>query len=191
MSAPTTLFVTVGTDHHPFDRLMDWVDDWAARHADVELIVQHGSTRPSRVGTSVSMLGSAELGTLYARADIVVSQVGPGTIADANHAGIRPIVVPRRAEFGEVVDDHQVAFGEFMASHERCVAVQTEAELHERLSSALADPSLNEYAERAAENETPAAVAVYAEELLARRARRLPSWRRLAASARGLHAPTP
>ena len=27
--------VSVGTDHHPFDRLVEWVDRWAGEHPDV------------------------------------------------------------------------------------------------------------------------------------------------------------
>ena len=33
-----------GTDHHPFDRLVEWVDAAALRHPDVRFLVQHGGT---------------------------------------------------------------------------------------------------------------------------------------------------
>ena len=31
-----TVLVTVGTDHHRFDRLIGWIDAWADDHRDVE-----------------------------------------------------------------------------------------------------------------------------------------------------------
>ena len=34
MSAERLVFVTVGTDYHPFDRLVDWIDRWVAGEAD-------------------------------------------------------------------------------------------------------------------------------------------------------------
>ncbi len=137
----TRIFVTVGTDHHPFTRLLDWIDDWAATRDDVDLVVQHGAAPPSRYGTNHELLGSEDLAAQYAAADLVVSQVGPGTIADANRAGHRPVVVPRDPALGEVIDDHQVAFGDFMAARGRCVSVQTRAALIAELEARLADPS--------------------------------------------------
>ena len=44
----------------------------------------------------------------YATASVVVVQGGPGSIQDARRTGAIPLVVPRRAEFDEVVDNHQV-----------------------------------------------------------------------------------
>lgn len=137
----TRVFVTVGTDHHPFTRLIDWMDRWAAERDDVQLIVQHGAARPSRHGVSHELLGGEEIAAQYAAADLVVSQVGPGTIADANRAGHRPIVVPRDPCLGEVIDDHQVAFGDFMTARGRCVSVHTREGLVEALEVRLAAPT--------------------------------------------------
>ena len=82
----TRIFVTVGTDHHPLTRLIEWVDHWSASHDDLELVVQHGTARPSRHGVNDELSGGEEIAAQYAAADLVVSQVGPGTIADANRA---------------------------------------------------------------------------------------------------------
>ncbi len=38
------VFATVGTDHHRFERLMDWMDAWGA-HPEARLVVQHGNAR--------------------------------------------------------------------------------------------------------------------------------------------------
>jgi UDP-N-acetylglucosamine transferase subunit ALG13 len=141
------VFVTVGTDHHRFDRLLDWVDDWAADRADVELIVQHGSSRQSRSGTNHVLMTSDDLARHYGDADIVIAQVGPGTISDANQHGLRPVVVPRDPDLDEVVDGHQFEFGDFMAKQERCWTVTDERGLRELLDQLCDDPPLRRVAE--------------------------------------------
>jgi UDP-N-acetylglucosamine transferase subunit ALG13 len=138
----TQVFVTVGTDHHPFDRLIDWVESWAGGQDDVTLLIQHGASRAARVGRNRPFLGADELAAAYRSSDVVVGQVGPGSIADANKAGLVPIVVPRDPVLGEVVDAHQFDFGYFMAAKGRAEIVTTEAGLHARLDSTLAEPAV-------------------------------------------------
>lgn len=103
----TTVFVTLGTDHHPFDRLIDWVA--AARdQLGFDLLVQRGAT-PSREGVeSVEYVGAPEMESLIDLADVVVCHGGLGTMALARRLGHRPIVVPRDPELDEHVDDHQL-----------------------------------------------------------------------------------
>ena len=54
------IFVTVGTDHHPFDRLIEWTDAWAAEGghngALVPRPVRHlqGAPRSPAVTTSAT-----------------------------------------------------------------------------------------------------------------------------------------
>ncbi|MDN5655515.1 MAG: hypothetical protein L0G46_10590 [Kocuria sp.] len=140
----TQIFVSVGTDHHPFTRLLDWIDDWmddrTPESTVVNLVLQHGPASPSRHGINHELLGADELRTQYDAADLVISQVGPGTIADANRAGRLPIVVPRDPSLGEVVDDHQVAFGEFMSARGRCRSVRTREQFRTEIESRLLAP---------------------------------------------------
>lgn len=123
----------VGTDHHPFPRLMDWLESWVDAHPDTELTVQHGATRPCRNATNVAMADPADLVVMYGSADAVVLQGGPGGIMDARQAGRTPIVVPRLAALGEVVDDHQVDFTHRLARQGLIRLAESEAELHDAL----------------------------------------------------------
>ncbi len=75
------------------------------------------------------------------RARIVVGHAGPGTVLDARAAGRLPVVVPRRAALGEVVDDHQVAFGRWMADRGQAICVEDAAALRRHLDAAVADAS--------------------------------------------------
>lgn len=45
------VFVTVGTDYHPFDRLVQWIDDWMIEGggaARARVFVQSGTSTPPR-----------------------------------------------------------------------------------------------------------------------------------------------
>jgi UDP-N-acetylglucosamine transferase subunit ALG13 len=104
------MFVTVGTDHHPFERLVAWAERWAERTDDWEVQVQHGRTRAPRAGVGFAFCDHDRLQELFAQADVVVSHGGPASISEARRFGHRPIVVPRDPARGEHVDDHQQLF---------------------------------------------------------------------------------
>jgi UDP-N-acetylglucosamine transferase subunit ALG13 len=179
------VFVSVGTDHHPFDRLITWVDDWASNHPEVSIVVQHGYSKLSTAGENHAMMTGEQLHAHYDRADVVVAQVGPGTISDANAAGIVPIVVPRDPALGEVVDGHQYDFGKFMAQRGRCLMVMTRDDLEHALNQALEDSKSHRYIAEEVDNDATAAVSALVTDVLAAPRRRL-SWRRVTASLRSV-----
>jgi UDP-N-acetylglucosamine transferase subunit ALG13 len=136
------VLVTVGTDHHRFDRLIGWVDRWAADHPEASVLVQHGTATAPTHADAVVMLGYDELVAEMASADVIVAQGGPATIMDARSVGQRPVVVPRRARYDEVVDDHQVAFTTWMAAKDLVWAADDEDGVRRAIDAALADPTL-------------------------------------------------
>ncbi|MCU1371510.1 MAG: glycosyl transferase [Ilumatobacteraceae bacterium] len=171
------ILVTVGTDHHRFDRLIGWVDRWAAAHPDADVLVQHGTADPPAHGTAVVMLGYDELVAEMAQSDVVIAQGGPATIMDARSVGQRPIVIPRLGRFQEVVDDHQVAFTAWMAAKDLVWLAGDEAELHDLIDAALAEPSRVKIPpERGASAATIDAFRAVVDPLTERRAGRRP-WR--------------
>lgn len=137
---PLNGVVTVGTDHHRFDRLMDWLERWDARHPGaVRWVVQHGYSRPMSGADGFVIKPRPELLEILREADVVVTQGGPGGIMDSRECGTVPIVVPRLGRLNEVVDDHQVAFAEQLARNGLLVLAQTEDELFASLDQAVAD----------------------------------------------------
>jgi UDP-N-acetylglucosamine transferase subunit ALG13 len=143
MAASSPLvFVTVGTDHHPFDRLIGWVDAWAAeRGAAVRCIVQHGRSKAPSFAEARAFLPPAELARLLGEATVVVAHGGPGTILGARDAGSVPVVVARRPDLGEHVDGHQLRFVARLAEAGEIHRADDESELRELLEAALADPA--------------------------------------------------
>lgn len=128
-----------GTDHHPFDRLVEWVDSAAVRRPDVRFLVQHGSaTSPPRVAEGEPFLGHDLLVTLLAQAAVAICHGGPGTIMDAREAGHVPLCVPRDPALGEHVDGHQMRFAAVVGSEGVVRHVTSVGSFHAELDSALA-----------------------------------------------------
>jgi UDP-N-acetylglucosamine transferase subunit ALG13 len=134
--------VAVGTDHHPFTRVIGWVDRWLARGgADrSETVVQYGTAPAPKWGRAVAYLEHKDFTDLVARATVVVCHGGPATIAECRRLGRVPVVVPRRPEYGEHVDNHQVLFSSRLADKKLVHVATTEEELAGLLDAGLADP---------------------------------------------------
>lgn len=107
------LFVSIGTDHHPFVRLVGWVADLAEANPDWQVVIQHGRTPAPRAVPNLEAFAfcdHARLLDLFAGSTAVVSHGGPATITEARRNGHVPVVVARNPEFGEHVDGHQMLF---------------------------------------------------------------------------------
>lgn len=130
--------VTVGTDHHQFDRLIGWINGWLSQNPQQAgaVFVQSGAASISPACESAGFMDAAQLGARLDSADVVVCHGGPGSIADAWARGLLPIVVPRVRQHGEVVDDHQVDFCVRLAELGRVRLAQTPAALAEHLDEA-------------------------------------------------------
>lgn len=133
-----SVLVTVGTDHHAFERLMHWVASMRTTRPDVRFIVQHGSTEPPEQVEAYATMRPAELMQAMLSADVVVSHGGPASIFDARGAGHVPVVVPRESSFGEHVDDHQVRFGARLALDGTVRLARTEDQFIGAVESGLA-----------------------------------------------------
>jgi UDP-N-acetylglucosamine transferase subunit ALG13 len=141
MANPSTesVLAIVGTDHHPFDRLVDWVDRWAVSRG-AGAFVQFGTSGAPTHAEGRELMPQDELAELLTRASAVVCHGGPGTIMAARDSGHLPIVVPRRPELGEHVDEHQVLFSARLAAEGQVRVAGTEHELHGLLDLALESP---------------------------------------------------
>ncbi|MDX6662330.1 MAG: hypothetical protein QOG09_432 [Solirubrobacterales bacterium] len=135
------VFFTVGTDHHRFDRLVDWAERWTQQAESIRCVIQYGTARPPRHGEAYESLDYPRFERFMAAATIAVTQGGPGSIASARRAGKRPLVVPRKSGLEEHLNDHQVAFAEHLANLGMIELVRSEDDLYAMLSRAREDPS--------------------------------------------------
>lgn len=142
-SADGHVVVIVGTDHHPFDRLISWTNEWLGQYPGQAggCFVQWGSAsvRPTCPGARLLEVG--ELADLLDQADVIVCHGGPNTISEAWTRGRMPIVVPRLAGLGEHVDDHQAEFCEKFAALGRIALARTLPEFTRLLTEAAAEPA--------------------------------------------------
>ena len=121
------IFVTVGTNEAPFDRLVGAIGELTL---DEEVVVQYGSSavRPNGV-TCIDFLPFDELLGFVRRAHVVVTHAGVGSIMVALSEGKRPIVVPRLSRYGEAVDDHQVLFARRLDARGFVTLLEDESQL--------------------------------------------------------------
>ncbi len=104
------IFVTVGTHEQQFDRLVEFMDKWASEH-DEEVIIQTGySTYEPKCAKWKRMYSYNEMVNFVERARIVITHGGPSSFIMPLQTGKVPVVVPRKKEFGEHVNNHQVFF---------------------------------------------------------------------------------
>ena len=106
------IFVTVGTHEQPFNRLIKKVDELVADGTITEpIVMQTGfSTYVPKHCEWHEMLSYDEMKRYIDEARIVITHGGPASFIEVLQAGKIPVVVPRLAEFGEHVNDHQEEF---------------------------------------------------------------------------------
>lgn len=120
------IFVAAGTHHQPFDRLLIAADRVAIELGE-RVIVQRGASRFPVPHAEVVDVVPPDVFERYLReARVVVLHAGSSSFLQARALGRRPIVVPRRPEHGEHVDDHQLRFVRSLTVDEAAV-VEAEA----------------------------------------------------------------
>ena len=138
MSQEWDVFVAVGTDMHPFDRLVGSVESWAVEHGiQGRVLAQFGESRPPTAIAGVADMGYEEFQNTMDRSRVIVTHGGPATMADARRRGKKPLVVPRNPLFGEHVDDHQIRFSAKLAGQGAIILCNDDRDLHQALDSAL------------------------------------------------------
>jgi len=136
------VLVSVGTDMHRFDRLMDWLEDWWSGRPDRPgTMVQHGRSRPPAIPGATPFLDHDRLVAAMGAARVVVTHGGPASIAEARRNGHVPIVVARDPAYDEHVDDHQMLFAARMARLGVIRLCATAGELAAALDDGLVGPA--------------------------------------------------
>ncbi len=109
MSPTPQLFASVGS-MFAFDRLVRAVDDWAAAHPEVPVLIQIGSGDfEPRHAAFVRMMPPGLYQQRIAQAKLFVAHAGMGSIIAAIQAGKPLLMLPRRRDLGEHTTDHQMA----------------------------------------------------------------------------------
>jgi UDP-N-acetylglucosamine transferase subunit ALG13 len=132
------IVVTVGTHEQQFDRLMRAV---VALGDSEPMLVQYGTcTITSGPGEWVDFLSFDELAERTKNARAFICHAGVGSIVLARRCGHRPIIMPRRPEFGEHVDEHQLELSRRLHKAGLVTVVEDEQELAAAVRSPAAVP---------------------------------------------------
>lgn len=127
------IFVTVGTHHQPFQRLLDALDTLERS----DLVVQHGpGNPPAGVARAAAYLAFDEMMECFREADAVITHAGAGSILCSIREGNVPFVVPRRHDLGEHVDEHQAELTRALEARGSVIAVWDIERLPETLDAA-------------------------------------------------------
>lgn len=132
-----TTFVSVGNGGQPFSRLLDAVGSFVLKLPQ-PVVVQNGQT-PFR-GTDCIIQPFVELGEytqLIAEAELLILHAGAGSIIHSIQAGKVPVVMPRLAKYGEIVDDHQLELARAMAALGKVILAEEAGDLEKAVEKAL------------------------------------------------------
>lgn len=108
------ILVTTGTQKFPFNRLLKAVDEEIKAGVITEdVFAQIGASdyQPENYKYS-PFLTSDEMQNLRKQSRLIITHAGTNSIIEGLKLGIPVITVPRRKEFGEHVDDHQMEITE-------------------------------------------------------------------------------
>ncbi|MBR1443078.1 MAG: multidrug MFS transporter [Firmicutes bacterium] len=117
------IFVTVGTHEQPFNRLVEYIDKWADPH-DEEVVIQTGfSTYEPKNCKWQKLFTYSEMISNVNKARIVITHGGPSSFIMPLQIGKVPIVIPRKYEFDEHVNNHQIDFCNQVAKRQSNIIV--------------------------------------------------------------------
>lgn len=123
------IFVTVGTERFPFDRLLRSVDKLCDRLGGEPVFMQTGHSTYRPQCTYQAFLEYDAMQSSLREARIVVSHAGAGSLLQCASLGKIPIMMAREKRHREHVDDHQRMLAERMADRAMVLLARNEEEL--------------------------------------------------------------
>lgn len=132
------IFLTVGTWRIGYDRLVKAVDELAGSGVVTEEIIAqtgYGSYKPKNM-TVIDFCSPDEFIDLVSKAKLVISHAGIGTIIETVKQNKPIIAVPRKAEFGEVDNNHQFVTAKHLQEEGKIIVAYEVDELPDKLREA-------------------------------------------------------
>lgn len=133
------IFVTVGTERYPFDRLLRYIDETIERCAiKEEVFYQIGSSHyRSKQGRVELFLPFTTMKEYVQKASLVITHGGVGSVNLCLSFGKKPIVCPRKKSLGEAIHNQQLRYAQFMEEKGYLFLVQNEKQLEEKMMRGL------------------------------------------------------
>ena len=117
------IFVTVGTHEQQFNRLVEYMDNWAEKNEEAVVIQTGYSTYSPKYCHWKDFFSYSDMKKQVSDARIIITHGGPSSFIMALQIGKTPIVVPRAKEFNEHVNNHQLYFCREFAEQQGSIIV--------------------------------------------------------------------
>ena len=106
------IFTTIGNEHRNFQRMSDLVIFLANKLPKEEFIFQYGHSKiekqiPNNLNI-IKFISRNEFAIKIKNARFVITHAGAGTLLQCFEKNIVPLVLPRRAELNEHLNNHQL-----------------------------------------------------------------------------------
>ena len=130
-------FISVGNAKQPFTRLLNAVADIISTLPQ-PVYIQHGHTPVNNCAAEqVSFLRMEEFTSKIKQAELVILHAGAGSVINAIQMNKVPVIMPRRMEYGEHVNDHQVELALTLAKTKKVVIAENSEELKQAVLKAI------------------------------------------------------
>ena len=117
-------FVSVGNATQGFPRLLNAVASLAPKLPQPVIVQSGANSFVCAACQSIAFLEMESFMRHMQEAELLILHAGAGSIINAIQIGKVPVVAPRRACYGEHVDDHQVDFARILETAGRVVLVE-------------------------------------------------------------------
>lgn len=151
------IFVSLGTQDKPFNRIIDYVISLKENLKEIKsekIIIQLGQTKLLKSDIEriksleniiiYDMLKPEKMKDIIKDADIIITHAGVGTIMECLERNKEIIVVPRKVENLEHVNNHQEEIAYEMEKQGFLTKVDTYEELENKIIMLLKDKDTNE-----------------------------------------------
>lgn len=131
------IFVMLGTQNNPFQRLLEEIDRLINKNViDEEIVVQAGYTQyqpKNKKMKIIDFMSREELDTFEQKASFIITHGGVGSIITSLEKGKKVIAVPRLHQYGEHVNNHQTEIVEKFNKNGNIIGLQSVKELEEAI----------------------------------------------------------
>ena len=151
------IFVSLGTQDKPFNRIIDYVISLKENLKEIKsekIIIQLGQTKLLKSDIEriesleniiiYDMLKPEKMKDIIKDSDIIITHAGVGTIMECLEMGKEIIVVPRKAENLEHVNNHQEEIAFEMEKKGFLTKVDTYEELENKIMMLVKDKDTND-----------------------------------------------
>jgi len=103
------IFVVLGTQRFPMNRVIDKIDNLIEIGFlnKNKIVIQNGHSKNSKYAENLGMIDESAFNNYIKNSDIVITHGGTSSIIKALRNNKKTIIIPRRADLREHVDNHQ------------------------------------------------------------------------------------